>query len=99
MIGCYGREAALDPLRVILATGKALGGSWSIGLKLGVVEEVASALLVRDMSSRLLEDVGGESNRWSFSCLAKFRHCLGMLVKGFKGEILKLLKKMIGREE
>lgn len=94
---CYGLgelegDAILDPLRVILLDGMAMGGS--IGLELGVVEEGGGVLMERDLISGLLEEVGGVSDYWSSSCLAKFSNLLGMLIEGFEGEILKLLKRM-----
>ena len=98
---CYGLgklegDAILDPLRVILLDGMAMGGS--IGLELGIVEEGGGVLMERDLVSGLLEEVGGVSDYWSSSCLAKFSHFLGMLTKGFEGGILKLLKRMKERK-
>ena len=37
---------------------------------------------------------GGRDEGWSLSCLAKFSCCLGMPTKGFKAEILYLLRRM-----
>lgn len=51
------------------------------------------------MGGGLLEEVGGASDSWASSCLAKFGHSLGMPTEGFEGEILKLLKRMEGRKE
>ena len=72
-------EASLDPLRIILVDGSALGCTTSV--KQGCVEG-------------RMEGVGRLLDCWSSSCLAKFSNLLGMLIEGFEGEILKLLKRM-----
>ncbi|RVW36484.1 Trafficking protein particle complex II-specific subunit 130-like [Vitis vinifera] len=58
---CYGLgelegDAILDPLRVILLDGMAMGGS--IGLELGVVEEGGGVLMERDLVSGLFRGSG-----------------------------------------
>lgn len=46
------------------------------------------------MVDRSHKGVGRPLNCWSSSCPIKFSNFLGMPIEGFKGEILKLLKRM-----
>lgn len=72
-------EASLDPLRITLVDGSALGCTTSVK---------------QDCVEGRVEGVGRLLDCWSLSCLAKFSNLLGMLIEGFEGEILKLLKRM-----
>ena len=88
----------MGPLRVILANGREVEVSELSGRANGVVDEV-----IEGVSKRAFQEDVEEKNEvgepcWHSSCLAKFSCYLGMSTKGFKGEILFLLKRMKERK-
>ena len=100
--GCVSKEVVLlvmDLLRVILADGRETEGSGFSTKELGVVEEALEDSLERTTQEDLEEGEETGTHSWSSSCLAKFSHCIGMLMEGFEGEILTLLKMMKERKD
>ena len=49
---------------------------------------------VKKLEGRLSKEEVRDVKSWTSSCSAKSCLCLGMLIVGFEGEIMKLLEKM-----
>ncbi|RVX21021.1 hypothetical protein CK203_002180 [Vitis vinifera] len=85
-------EVSVDPLRVIWVDGSERG----VSIDLEKVAKVhgGRVLLTKDVERGLEEEEGSVLDSWMNGSFVNFYHCLGMLTKGFEGEILSLLKRM-----
>lgn len=89
-------EGNQNPLSMMLADGSIVGCSYGVERVLVVDGDVNQGVSL--LNARSLEDEGRPDEDWSSSCLVQFSSFLGMLTKGFKEEILALLKKLLKRK-